>query len=248
MAQDWAADVKKYDKSADDAAIAGIVKHCGIALRKPDSAMVAMSDAKETARVRENFLKKKLGSTASDVELDAAIARVGETMKADRTKNRVTVYYLLAKELGQLGAFAAPSKAPAKTTRAKAPAAESAKTGTAKAAAARSTVAKPAAKKAAAAKTAAKPAAKASTRKTAPSKAKVKTAPAAAAPAPSAAAAPRPAPAAAPAPTPASTPAPTQAMAATTPSAASGGGSMAWLVWVVLGLAALWLVWWLLMR
>lgn len=111
MATDWAADVKKYAPSADDAAIAGIVRHCGIALRSQDSALVAFSDAKELDRVRNNFLKKKLGLTQSDKVLDAAIAKVGETMKADRTKNRVTVYYLLADAFGKLGTFA---KAPAK--------------------------------------------------------------------------------------------------------------------------------------
>ena len=33
MAEDWAADVKKYSPDADDAAIKGIVRHCGIALQ-----------------------------------------------------------------------------------------------------------------------------------------------------------------------------------------------------------------------
>ena len=42
---------------------------------------------------------------ADDV-LDAAIAKVGDVMKGDRTKNRVTVYYLLAQHFGKLSAFA----------------------------------------------------------------------------------------------------------------------------------------------
>ena len=117
MATDWAADVKKYEKMADDTAIAGIVRYCGIALRNRDSALVSFSDKGETDRVRTNFLKKKLGLTQSDAVLDAAIAKVGEQMKADRTKNRVTVYYLLASEFKALGQFvkAAPAakKAPA---------------------------------------------------------------------------------------------------------------------------------------
>ena len=96
MATDWAADVKKYAAKADDAIIAGIVRYCGIALQKVDSSLVAFSDPKELDRVRNNFLKKKLGRTESDDALNAAIAKVGVAMKADRTKNRVTVYYLLA--------------------------------------------------------------------------------------------------------------------------------------------------------
>ena len=120
MAEDWAADVKKYAANADDAVIAGIVRYCGIALTKRDSSLVAMSDKKETDRVRENFLKKKLGRTEADSALDAAIAAVGDQMKADRTKNRVTVYYLLADKFGSTSLFVKASntkpKAPAKAS------------------------------------------------------------------------------------------------------------------------------------
>ncbi len=114
MATDWAADVKKYAPNADDGVIAGIVRYCGIALRKMDSSLVAFSDKKETDRVRENFLKKKLGLSQADKALDAAIAKVGETMKADRTKNRVTVYYLLADNFKKLEMFAPKAKVAAK--------------------------------------------------------------------------------------------------------------------------------------
>ena len=105
MAEDWAVDVKKYAPKANEKAIAGIVKHCGIALRNRDSSLVSFTDKAETDRVRESFLKKKLGLTASDADLDKVIASVGEKMKADRTKNRVTVYYLLAEHYGKLDAF-----------------------------------------------------------------------------------------------------------------------------------------------
>lgn len=105
MAEDWTAQVKKYVPDADDKAIAGIVRHCGIALRNRDSAHVAFSDKEELARVREGFLKKKLGLTDTDVELDRAISEVGARMKEDRSKNRVTVYYMLADRFGKLSAF-----------------------------------------------------------------------------------------------------------------------------------------------
>ena len=81
MATDWAADVKKYAPKADDKVIAGIVKHCGIALHK------------------------KLALTDSDEALDAAIEAVGEKMKGVNRKNRVTVYYLLADHFGKLSLF-----------------------------------------------------------------------------------------------------------------------------------------------
>jgi outer membrane protein OmpA-like peptidoglycan-associated protein len=179
MATDWAADVKKYDAKADETAIAGIVRYCGIALRNRDSSLVSFSDKAETDRVRNNFLKKKLGLTQSDAVLDAAIAKVGERMKADRTKNRVTVYYLLAAELGQLGQFAkaapaakkapatktAKAAAPAKAPATKAPAAKAAttkaapKTAATKPAAVKTAAAMPAAAKPAPVKATAKPAA-----------------------------------------------------------------------------------------
>lgn len=105
MTEDWAADVKKYVPTADDKAIAGIVRYCGIALRNKDSSLVAFTDKNEVSRVRENFLKKKLGLTTPDADLDKAIKAVGEKMKGDRTKNRVTVYYLLAENFGKLSIF-----------------------------------------------------------------------------------------------------------------------------------------------
>ena len=162
MATDWAADVKKYAAKADDAVIAAIVRYCGIALRNRDSALVAFSDPKELDRVRNNYLKKKLGRTEADDVLNAAIAKVGEKMKADRTRNRVTVYYLLADHFKALSVFAPKAKAAAAApAKEKAPAK---KTATAKAAgvaavaaAGAATAKKPAAKKAEAAT--AKPAA-----------------------------------------------------------------------------------------
>ena len=63
------------------------------------------TDKEEVARVRNNFLKKKLGLTNSDVELDKAIMMAADEMKGERTKNRVTVYYLLAEHFGKLAIF-----------------------------------------------------------------------------------------------------------------------------------------------
>lgn len=111
MAEDWASDVRLYAPDADAGVIAGIVRYCGIALRSPDASLVSFSDPAETGRVRDNFLKKKLGLVDSDSDLDAAIAKVGERMGADRTRNRVTVYYLLAEAFGKLDLFGA-AKAP----------------------------------------------------------------------------------------------------------------------------------------
>lgn len=113
MAEDWAIDVRKYAPDADDGVIAAIVRYCGIALQSRDASLVSFTDPVETGRVRENYCKKKLGLTHSDEELDAAIARVGERMSGDTTRNRVTVYYLLAEAFGKLGLFGAAATATA---------------------------------------------------------------------------------------------------------------------------------------
>ena len=105
MAENWVEDVKKYVSSPDTDAVAGIVKYCGIALQKRDSSLVSFSDKDEVARVRTGFLKKKLGLTNPDSDLDKAIMKIADKMKDHRNKNRVTVYYLLAQEFGKLGTF-----------------------------------------------------------------------------------------------------------------------------------------------
>ncbi len=102
--------VKKYVANVDAGAVAGIVKHLGIALKSKDSSLVAGSDPKELARLRDGFMKKKLGLTESDAELDAALKAVMTTMKAEREKSRVTVCYLLAEKFGKLDRFAPKAK------------------------------------------------------------------------------------------------------------------------------------------
>ena len=99
---DFSVNVAKYTKSVDKAAVDGIVKHLGIALRNRDSSLVAGSDPSELGRVRDNWLKKKLGRKENDADLDTAISAVMTTMKAEHSKHRVTVYYLLAEHFKQL--------------------------------------------------------------------------------------------------------------------------------------------------
>ncbi len=97
-------DVRKYDATADEAVVAKIVKHLGIALRNRDSSMVSCSDPKELERVRKSWCTKKLG-VEDQAKSDKAIERACETMAKDNSKGRVTFYYLCAKHLGKLGAL-----------------------------------------------------------------------------------------------------------------------------------------------
>lgn len=105
MSTDYSADIKKYAATVDDKAVKGIVKHLGIALKSNDASMVSCSSKDELARVRDSWLKKKLALTDPDADLDKAIKEVCEKMKADRSKARVTFYYLLAEKYGKLGAL-----------------------------------------------------------------------------------------------------------------------------------------------
>jgi hypothetical protein len=102
---DYAVDVKKYVPEVDEEAVAGIVKHLGIALHTRDASLVAATDPEEVKRVREGFMKKKLALTASDAELDAALKQVLDKMKGVHDKHRVTVCYLLAEHYGKLDLF-----------------------------------------------------------------------------------------------------------------------------------------------
>ena len=105
MTHDWAAHVKKYVPNADDLAIKGVVKHCGIALQSRDGSVVSCTDKAERDRVRDSFLKKKLALSESDADLDKAIMDVCQKMHADRDKPRVSFYYLLAEKYGKLAMF-----------------------------------------------------------------------------------------------------------------------------------------------
>jgi hypothetical protein len=102
---DYAANVRKYAATLNAPALAGIVRHLGIALRSKDSSLVAASDPEELKRMRDSFMKKKLGLSQSDADLDAALKEVMARMGAEREKSRVTVCYLLADKFDKLGLF-----------------------------------------------------------------------------------------------------------------------------------------------
>jgi len=98
---DYKENLAKYVPGADQDKLSVIIKFCGIALRGEDSQYVSMTDPAEVKRVVDGFASKKLGLDAAAAE--AGMKKVHEIMKAEKTKLRTTVYYLLAKETGTLG-------------------------------------------------------------------------------------------------------------------------------------------------
>lgn len=98
--EEYVADIRKYTSKINEAAVQAIVRYCGIALRGKDSRFVSMTDEAEVKRVVDGFCAKKLGLEAKAAT--AAVKAAGEKMKADKTKHRVTVYYLVAEATGTL--------------------------------------------------------------------------------------------------------------------------------------------------
>ncbi len=97
---------KFYEKFADDMEQMGlfyyrekvdaIIKYLGPSVHNSDAALVACSDANETAYIKKNFLVGKLGFDADDPRLNSAIDKVCDLMGSEnRHKTRITFYYML---------------------------------------------------------------------------------------------------------------------------------------------------------
>lgn len=97
---DYKENLSKYTSNVNDAALQGIIKFCGIALKGEDSQYVSMSDDAEIMRVVNGFAAKKLG--IDEAATRTGLKAVAEKMKAERAKMRTTVYYLLAENTGSL--------------------------------------------------------------------------------------------------------------------------------------------------
>ena len=95
---------REYDADVDPAIVTKIEKHLGASLKNRDSKYVACSDETELETIVKGFMKKKIGIDDKEAAMEKVKA-VCTTMKPTRMKNRVTFYYLLAKNEGKLGEF-----------------------------------------------------------------------------------------------------------------------------------------------
>ncbi|MCA3595045.1 MAG: DUF2853 family protein [Methylobacterium sp.] len=102
---DHLADVRKYTSSVDEKAVQGLAKTYALVMSKADTRYVAAGDPEEVKRVVENFCRKKLGRKESDAVLAGVVQAQCDKMKADRTKSRITVYYLIAEHFKALSMF-----------------------------------------------------------------------------------------------------------------------------------------------
>lgn len=107
LIEKYAADMQKtLGMSPDMDLLRKVVIGCGPSIYRADSETVSASDKDEVARVRTNYLIKKLGLTDGP-DLDAGINAVMERYgKSNRNKYRPVVYYLLCDHFGRQSAYA----------------------------------------------------------------------------------------------------------------------------------------------
>ncbi len=98
-------DVAKYTDSVNEEVVETLVKNLASILGNADAKYVSCTDDSELDTVRTNFIANKLGEDDAE-KARAAMSAVCDRMKEDRTKSRVTFYYLVAEELGALGKIA----------------------------------------------------------------------------------------------------------------------------------------------
>lgn len=97
---------KELNLGLDEALITKVTIGLGPSIYKHDSETVSCTNSSEVDTIRENFLKKKLGITQSDDELNAAIKNVCEMMgTSNRHKYRALFYALLAKNFGKVSVY-----------------------------------------------------------------------------------------------------------------------------------------------
>lgn len=98
----YAEDIKtKIGETPDMDLLTKVTIGCGPSIYNKDSSTVAGSDQSELDTVKNNFLIKKLGLSASQ-DLDGAIAAVMEKYgKSNPSKYRAVVYYMLTKHFGK---------------------------------------------------------------------------------------------------------------------------------------------------
>ncbi len=96
-------------KRPDMELLRNVAKACGPSLYKKDASTISSGDKEELARVKKNFISKKLGVT-DEVKQDKAIANAIEKIgRSNRNKYRAIFYYFLTKELNLSSVFKGPN-------------------------------------------------------------------------------------------------------------------------------------------
>ena len=101
----YGANLKKIGMKVDADLLRKVTRACGPSIYNKDSETVSGSDPKELDRVKKNFMTKKLGIAAKDLDkgIDYAIEKIG---KSNRKKYRAVFYYILVKKFKKESVFA----------------------------------------------------------------------------------------------------------------------------------------------
>jgi len=103
----YQAEAKKLNLNLTDEYIANIAKSLGPAIYRADTEIVACGDKSELDRIRNNYLKKKLGLELAKDELNEMLQRVCVKLgTSNRRKYRALFYGLLAIEAGKESIYA----------------------------------------------------------------------------------------------------------------------------------------------
>ena len=103
----YTAEAKKLGLSLSSDLIEKVTKGLGPSIYKKDSETVSCTQVSELDTVKKNFLKKKLGLTNDDAQLDAAIKKVCEAMgTSNRNKYRALFYALLTQDFKKESVYA----------------------------------------------------------------------------------------------------------------------------------------------
>jgi len=96
---------KKLKVKYDVKLLTAVAKGCGPSIYNKDASKVASGDKDEMARLKKNFLMKKLGLKDSP-KLDDGIAAVVKIMgSSNRNKYRAMFYYLLVKHFRKASVY-----------------------------------------------------------------------------------------------------------------------------------------------
>ncbi len=99
--------VTSHKLTLDDELLVKVTTGLGPSIYNKNSELIACSQSAELETVRENFLKKKLGLTDSDDELDQAIKEVCQEIGSSvKNKYRAVFYALLATKYNKQSIYA----------------------------------------------------------------------------------------------------------------------------------------------
>jgi len=99
----YAEDLKEQfgEKTPDMELLNAIVTDLGPAIHEEKSSTVSDGDKKGKARIKNNYVKKKLNVKASSEEINKVIAKLmADYGDSDRTKHLAVIHYKLSKHFG----------------------------------------------------------------------------------------------------------------------------------------------------